>query len=195
MFFQVAMRIIIVLALTCVFGTRGQAKVLIFVDKSSQQMSVSVDGVPRYQFTVSTGRKGYSTPNGTYHPKRMATTWFSKIYYNSPMPHSIFFHRGFAIHGSYEINRLGGPASHGCIRLHPNNAAALFSLVQAEGMAATTIVVSGSNLASSLSRLSRHKTQIGGQDRGQPIYFPPPYQLEPQRMFWYKSYRPTGLLF
>jgi hypothetical protein len=61
------------------------------------------------------------------------------------MPHSIFFQGGYAIHGSYEINRLGGPASHGCIRLHPANAAALFELVKSEGTGATTIVVSGSN--------------------------------------------------
>jgi len=119
--------------------------VLISVDKSTQQMSVSVDGVPRYRFAVSTGRAGYGTPNGTYHPQRLAASWFSKLYYNSPMPHSIFFRGGYAIHGSYEINRLGGPASHGCIRLHPANAAALFELVKGEGLAATTIVVSGSN--------------------------------------------------
>jgi hypothetical protein len=121
------------------------AEVLISVNKSTQQMSVSVDGVPRYHFTVSTGRAGYGTPNGTYHPQRLAASWFSKLYYNSPMPHSIFFSGGYAIHGSYEINRLGGPASHGCIRLHPANAAALFALVKSDGMAATTIVVSGSN--------------------------------------------------
>ena len=108
-------------------------------------MSVSVDGVPRYRFAVSTGRAGFGTPNGTYHPQRLAATWFSKLYYNSPMPHSIFFHSGYAIHGSYDINRLGGPASHGCIRLHPANAATLFELVKSEGMDATTIVVSGSN--------------------------------------------------
>ncbi len=127
------------------------ANILISVDKSTQQMSVSVDGVPRYRFAVSTGRAGYGTPNGTYHPQRLAATWFSKLYYNSPMPHSIFFHSGYAIHGSYDINRLGGPASHGCIRLHPANAATLFELVKSEGMDATTIVVSGSNpvLASS----------------------------------------------
>ena len=122
------------------------AEVLISVNKSTQQMSVSVDGVPRYRFAVSTGRAGYGTPNGTYHPQRLAASWFSKLYYNSPMPHSIFFHGGYAIHGSYEINRLGGPASHGCIRLHPANAATLFALVKSEGTAATTIVVSGSNL-------------------------------------------------
>ena len=120
-------------------------EVVISVDKSTQQMAVSVDGVPRYRFVVSTGRAGYGTPNGTYHPQRLAASWFSKLYYNSPMPHSIFFHGGYAIHGSYDIHRLGGPASHGCIRLHPANAAALFDLVKNEGKDATTIVVSGSN--------------------------------------------------
>jgi L,D-transpeptidase catalytic domain len=127
------------------------AEVLISVNKSTQQMSVSVDGVPRYRFTVSTGRAGYGTPNGTYHPQHLAASWFSKLYYNSPMPHSIFFHGGYAIHGSYEISRLGGPASHGCIRLHPANAASLFALVKSEGMAATTIVVSGSSPVSASS--------------------------------------------
>jgi hypothetical protein len=121
----------------------ASADVLISVNKSTQQMSVSVDGAPRYRFAVSTGRAGYGTPSGTYRPQRLAASWFSKLYYNSPMPHSIFFHGGYAIHGSYEINRLGGPASHGCIRLHPANAAALFELVRNEGLGATTIVVSG----------------------------------------------------
>ena len=121
------------------------AKVVVTIDKSTQHMSVSVDGTPRYNFAVSTGRAGYGTPSGTYRPQRLARTWFSKKYYNSPMPHSIFFHGGFAIHGSYEISRLGGPASHGCVRLHPSNAAALYALVQKEGMENTSIVVTGSN--------------------------------------------------
>jgi lipoprotein-anchoring transpeptidase ErfK/SrfK len=119
------------------------AKVVISIDKSSQNMSVLVDGLSRYRFAVSTGRAGYSTPNGTYRAQRLARSWFSKKYYNSPMPHSIFFHGGYAIHGSYEISRLGGPASHGCIRLHPRNAGALYALVQREGVAATKIVVHG----------------------------------------------------
>ncbi len=121
----------------------ARASVLLSIDKSTQRMSVSVDGVPRYHWAVSTGRAGYGTPSGTYRPQRMERTWFSKEYYNSPMPHSIFFHGGYAIHGSYEIHRLGGPASHGCIRLHPANAATLFAVVKQRGMSDTTIVVSG----------------------------------------------------
>jgi hypothetical protein len=123
----------------------ASAAVVIHVDKNSQRMSVEVDGAPRYEFAVSTGRAGYGTPNGTYHPQRLEREWFSKEYYDSPMPYSIFFSRGYAIHGSYEIRHLGGPASHGCIRLHPSNAAKLFALVRKEGAGNTTIQVSGSN--------------------------------------------------
>ncbi|HEY7242814.1 MAG TPA: L,D-transpeptidase [Xanthobacteraceae bacterium] len=132
-------------AMLCLIASGVDARVLIAVDKSSQRMTVFVDGAPRYQFVVSTGRAGYGTPNGTYSPQRLERTWFSREYYNSPMPHSIFFHGGYAIHGSYEISRLGGPASHGCIRLHPQNAATLFALVRQQGVGATTIVVSGQN--------------------------------------------------
>jgi lipoprotein-anchoring transpeptidase ErfK/SrfK len=104
-------------------------------------MFVIVDGAPRYAWRVSTARRGYITPTGTYHPEMLARSWFSRRYYNSPMPHAIFFHGGYAIHGTYDIAQLGGPASHGCVRLDPGNAAILFGLVEREGMGATTIVV------------------------------------------------------
>jgi len=120
---------------------RAAAAVIVHIDRSRQTMAVVVDGAPRYTWRVSTGRPGYGTPGGTYHPEMLARRWFSRKYYNSPMPHAIFFHGGFAIHGTYEIARLGGPASHGCVRLDPANAAVLFGLVQREGMGATTIVV------------------------------------------------------
>jgi len=117
------------------------ANVIVHIDRSSQRMSVVVDGVPRYNWRISTARAGYITPPGSYHPEVLARRWFSKRYYNSPMPHSIFFYRGYAIHGTYEISRLGGPASHGCVRLDPGNAAILYGLVEREGMGRTTIVV------------------------------------------------------
>jgi hypothetical protein len=157
------------------------AHVLVSVDKNSQQMSISVSGVPRYRFTVSTGRAGYGTPNGTYHPQHMERSWFSREYYNSPMPHSIFFHGGYAIHGSYEISRLGGPASHGCIRLHPSDAAELFDLVRSQGMAATTIVVSGSNPTG--ARYSLEPTEPGYGQRSYPGYGQPSYPGYGQRSY------------
>jgi hypothetical protein len=142
----------------------ASAAVLISVNKSKQQMSVSVDGVPRYRFAVSTGRAGYGTPSGTYHPQRLAASWFSKLYYNSPMPHSIFFHGGYAIHGSYEINRLGGPASHGCIRLHPTNAAALFELVKNEGLGQQPSSFPAATLSSRAD--PRRRSSLMGDGRG-----------------------------
>jgi lipoprotein-anchoring transpeptidase ErfK/SrfK len=120
---------------------RAEAAVVVNIDRASQTMEVSVDGMPRYNWRVSTARQGYITPPGTYHPQMMAQRWFSRLYYNSPMPYSIFFHGGYAIHGTYEISRLGGPASHGCVRLDPDHAATLFELVEREGMSRTTIVV------------------------------------------------------
>ena len=57
------------------------------------------------------------------------------------MPYSIFFYKGYAIHGTNYLNQLGGPASHGCVRLHPANAAALFAMVRQEGMGRTRIVI------------------------------------------------------
>jgi len=122
--------------------TPARADVVVQIDKSSQRMAVSVDGMTRYNWPISTGRSGYGTPDGVYHPQLMARRWFSRKYYNSPMPHAIFFYGGFAIHGTYELSRLGGPASHGCVRLHPSNAAKLFSLVAHSGPRNTRIEIS-----------------------------------------------------
>jgi len=122
--------------------TPARASVVVQIDKSSQRMAVSVDGTMRYSWPVSTGRSGYGTPSGVFQPQMMARHWFSRRYYNSPMPHSIFFYHGFAIHGTYELARLGGPASHGCVRLHPSHAAALFALVERSGRRNTRIVIS-----------------------------------------------------
>ena len=110
----------------------AQAGVVVRIDKSSQRMAVRVDGMMRFSWPVSTGRRGYGTPSGVFHPQLMARRWYSRKYYNSPMPHSIFFYHGFAIHGTNELARLGGPASHGCVRLHPSNAATLFALVASQ---------------------------------------------------------------
>jgi hypothetical protein len=165
------------------------ANVVVTIDKSTQRMSVAVDGATRYSFAVSTGRAGYGTPNGTYRPERLARTWFSKKYYNSPMPHSIFFHGGFAIHGSYEISRLGGPASHGCVRLHPSNAATLYALVQREGAGNTSIVITGSAPAESRYAHAQPRQQYqyeqGGYDQQ------PGYQPYPQAPAYYQYQRPN----
>ena len=115
--------------------------ILAKVSISDQTMDVYVDGWPQYSWPVSTARKGYTTPTGIFHAQRLAEMWYSKKYDNSPMPHSIFFKGGYAIHGTEYVKRLGTPASHGCVRLHPENAETLFQLVQENGLDAISIEV------------------------------------------------------
>jgi lipoprotein-anchoring transpeptidase ErfK/SrfK len=128
-------------AMTALATVPARADVTVHIDKSAQRMAVSIDGAPRYNWPVSTGRSGYGTPSGVFRPQMMAQRWFSRKYYNSPMPHSIFFYHGFAIHGTTDLARLGGPASHGCVRLHPEHAAVLFSLIERDGRNSTRIVI------------------------------------------------------
>jgi lipoprotein-anchoring transpeptidase ErfK/SrfK len=116
------------------------AGVVVEIDKSTQRMSVKVDGTELYVWRVSTGAAG-GPPAGTYRPERLERTWYSHLFNMAPMPHSIFFHGPYAIHGTTVISRLGTRASHGCVRLHPDNAATLFALVRKEGPANTTIEI------------------------------------------------------
>jgi len=158
--------VVAVVALAALLGglVSAQADVVIVVNKSTQRLSVSVDGVPRYEWPVSTARMGYNTPNGTYGVERMAVSWFSRKYDWSPMPHSIFFDGGYAIHGSYEISRIGTPASHGCIRLHPNNAAVLYRLVE-QHRNSTRIVVTGERPSGLYTSSLRHPRAERYSDR------------------------------
>ena len=103
------------------------------IDISEQRMRVYQNGILRHSWPVSTARRGYRTPTGSWKPTRLHEMWYSRKYDNAPMPYSIFFHGGYAVHGTTEIKRLGSPASHGCIRLHPDNARTLFNMVSRYG--------------------------------------------------------------
>ena len=121
-----------------------RGSILVSIDKSKQRMTVLVDGVQRYHWPVSTGARGYSTPSGTYTASSMNEIWYSKQWDNAPMPHAVFFTKeGHAIHGTNEVRRLGKPASHGCVRLSPQNAATLYALVDENGLENTRVVLVG----------------------------------------------------
>lgn len=111
------------------------------VSLSKQTMRISIDGRPAFAWRVSTARKGYVTPTGSFKPTRLHTMWYSRKYDNSPMPYSVFFHGGYAVHGTDAVKRLGRPASHGCVRLHPENAADFYRLVETFGKTNTSIVI------------------------------------------------------
>jgi hypothetical protein len=132
------------LMLTTALLLPASAEVLISVDKGEQRMTVTVDGQTRYTWPVSTGVESYDTPSGAHRPFRMERTHFSREFDDAPMPNAIFFTgQGHAIHGTNHTRQLGNAASHGCVRLAPKNAATLFSLVNAQGMPNTRVVIEG----------------------------------------------------
>jgi len=132
--------------LTLIGSSMASAGILISINKNTQRMTVTVDGVQRYTWKVSTGAPGYATPSGTYTPFRLEKDHFSKEWDEAPMPNSIFFTtRGHAIHGSYSRS-IGRAASHGCVRLEPRNAAKLYSLVERKGLGNTKVVITGGGM-------------------------------------------------
>jgi lipoprotein-anchoring transpeptidase ErfK/SrfK len=129
----------VVCVLFLLFAAGAQARVRIHIDISTQRMHVrSSSG--SYSWPVSTARAGYVTPRGAYSARSLHRMHYSRKYQMSPMPHSIFFRGGYAIHGSYATGSLGRPASHGCVRLAPGAAARLYGMVRREG---ASILITG----------------------------------------------------
>lgn len=119
----------------------ADATVVARISLSGQRMDLIVDGAHAYSWPVSTARRGYVTPTGSWRPTRTARMWYSRKYDMSPMPYSVFFRGGYAIHGTGYVRSLGRPASHGCVRLHTANAAILYRLVRQKGMGAARVVI------------------------------------------------------
>jgi hypothetical protein len=166
------------------FATPSLANVVIAIDKSAQTMTVSVDGSERYNWPVSTGRPGYETPSGTFKANRMDADHYSQEWDNAPMPHTIFFDlHGHAVHGFFDVKHLGLPVSHGCVRLAPPNATLLFDLVKAEGMANTSVIVSGRTPGGNGQEIARrnpnqetiYSASAPGYGQQQPAYGGPAY--------------------
>ena len=120
----------------------AQAGVNVRIDLATQRMTVKTSDGEVHNWAISSGRKGFRSPNGVYRPTRLERSWYSRKY-GGAMPHSVFFRGGYAIHGTTAVGALGRPASHGCIRLHPANAAKLFALVKKHGAGATRIALNG----------------------------------------------------
>lgn len=145
--------VLIALAGLAAAGARPvEARVRIAVDLKSQTMHVdAAEG--SFDWPISSARRGYRTPNGSFHVQRLEPMHRSHKYHNAPMPHSLFFSGGYAIHGTYETRALGRPASHGCIRLAPSHAAQLFAMVRAEG---ASITIAGGHPGAPRLVASRH---------------------------------------
>lgn len=135
----------------------ARAEVDIKVDLTTQTMTVRTSDNKAYIWPVSTARSGYVTPRGQYRPQALATMHYSRKYHMSPMPHSIFFNGGYAIHGTNDARNLGRPASHGCVRLSKANAATLFALVKAEG---ARIAINGAPPHATMLASTKKKTPV-----------------------------------
>ena len=133
--------ILVGLVVAPVAPAQAATKLRVEIDLSSQTMRVDGGFFNRHNWRVSTASPGYRTPVGKFRPIRLERIWYSSKYENSPMPYSIFFLGGYAIHGTYEVRRLGRAVSHGCVRLAPNNARKLFELVKSYGRANTVISI------------------------------------------------------
>jgi lipoprotein-anchoring transpeptidase ErfK/SrfK len=135
-------RVFAIILVTSIASVAAQAAQLIArVDVSRQVMTISYQGEILHTWPVSTGRSGFDTPRGAWQPKHMTPMWLSKKYDNAPMPYSVFFTGGYAVHGTSKVKALGRPASHGCVRLQTKNAAKFYSLVQQVGRKNTKIVI------------------------------------------------------
>jgi lipoprotein-anchoring transpeptidase ErfK/SrfK len=161
------------LLLCLLLDNPATAGVVVTINKATQRMTVAIDGEARYSWPVSTGTKGYATPTGSFRPFRLEKEHYSREWDDAPMPHSFFTAAGHAIHGTSAVRRLGSPASHGCVRLAPANAAKLFDLVQSEGLGSTKIVVTGAEAR----RVAKRRTASvrRARIRQQPNYDSPRY--------------------
>lgn len=144
------------------FAGVAHAGVDVRVDIVAQRMSVTTTDGEVYDWKISSGRKGFRSPNGVYRPTRLEKNWYSRKY-GGAMPHAVFFRGGYAIHGTGAVGALGRPASHGCIRLHPANAAKLFALVKKYGSSQTRIALHGAapdNLSQFAKAASPSKAKV-----------------------------------
>lgn len=100
----------------------------ILVSKGDQKVFHFADGKLADVFTCSTALPQYDLKEGRYgvylrEKKHWSREW--EVW----MPHSLFFHRGYALHATTMVRQLGRPASHGCVRLRPKDAEKLYNEV------------------------------------------------------------------
>ena len=134
--------ILAVLFLSLAGIASAQAAMSVRVDIAAQRMQVTTSDGEAYNWAISSGKKGFRSPNGVYRPTRLEKNWYSRKY-GGAMPYAVFFRGGYAIHGTNAVGALGRPASHGCIRLHTANAAKFFALVKKHGAGQTRIALNG----------------------------------------------------
>jgi lipoprotein-anchoring transpeptidase ErfK/SrfK len=135
------------------------------INLTTQKMTVSYGGKVQHSWAISSGARGFETPVGAFKPQWTAKLWHSRKYDMAPMPHAVFFSGGAAIHATSSVGRLGSPASHGCVRLAPANAAQFYALVAKHGNVHTRITVNGRpNFNDDVASSRRSRQQLAQAD-------------------------------
>ena len=99
------------------------------VDLTHQRVTAYEGNRPVFQATVSTGLPNTPTVVGQFHiyQKLLAADMAGPGYYLPGVPYTMYFHGGYALHGTYWHNNFGQPMSHGCVNLRTGDAEWLFS--------------------------------------------------------------------
>ena len=129
-----------------------QKECILYADviKSKQTLYLHLNGELLDSFWVSTGLPSYETPEMNLRPsgplfKKYTSKKFPGGNFQGlgNMPYVVFIKGGYAIHGTTTGNfaKLGKPASHGCIRLHPLNARIFYELVNRIGLENTWVSI------------------------------------------------------
>jgi LysM repeat protein len=89
------------------------------INLTQQTITAYVGQTPVRSAIVSTGLPRTPTVVGTFsvYVKYLSTPMSGPGYYLPNVPHTMYFYRGYAIHGAYWHNNFGTPMSHGCVNL------------------------------------------------------------------------------
>jgi hypothetical protein len=144
---------------------------------------------PVYATLVSTGRWNHKTPTGIFRARtKVAMSTMTnqegagELYRVDDVPWIFFFHKGYAVHGTYWHDRFGIPKSHGCINLSPRDARWLFSWAPPRlrpGWSALQTSPRHPGLLIRIRRTTRHEVSYRGPDDQRPGFLgglsqPPP---------------------
>jgi lipoprotein-anchoring transpeptidase ErfK/SrfK len=130
--------------------TQINARVWARISKQKQLLKLYIDGELVDSFKVSSGDKKHETPAFDLRPSgpifnKYTSKKFPGGNYNGlgNMPYVVFIKGGFAVHGTTKGNipKLGKKASHGCVRLHPDNAKIFNEVVKALGIENTWVTI------------------------------------------------------
>ncbi len=96
---------------------------------SAQTLTAYQGNTPVFSALISGGLAGTPTVVGRFkiYTKLTSTRMTGPGYDLPNVPYTMYFYRGYAIHGTYWHNNFGTPMSHGCVNMRTQDAAWVFN--------------------------------------------------------------------